>query len=236
MTSNTIYTPFTYCITFTITGQKYYGVRYAKNCHPMQLWTTYFTSSVIIKNLINLYGKDAFLYEIRKTFSSANDSRKYEHKFLSKINAARNPNWLNSSNGSGKFHCTPESSAKAGLKHRGKTISVETREKISKSSKGRPSSRKGKSGVVSDEAKLKISAALKGISKPSKILCCPYCLSEIKGASNAKRWHFENCKKHTNYIKPVALQKPIIHCPFCNAASSNRLSMQRWHFENCTNK
>jgi hypothetical protein len=193
MTSNTIYTPFTYCITFTITGQKYYGVRYAKNCHPMQLWTTYFTSSVIIKNLINLYGKDAFLYEIRKTFSSANDSRKYEHKFLSKINAARNPNWLNSSNGSGKFHCTPESSAKAGLKHRGKTISVETREKISKSSKGRPSSRKGKSGVVSDEAKLKISAALKGISKPSKILCCPYCLSEIKGASNAKRWHFENC-------------------------------------------
>jgi hypothetical protein len=202
----------------------------------MQLWTTYFTSSVIIKNLINLYGKDAFLYEIRKTFSSANDSRKYEHKFLSKINAARNPNWLNSSNGSGKFHCTPESSAKAGLKHRGKTISVETREKISKSSKGRPSSRKGKSGVVSDEAKLKISAALKGISKPSKILCCPYCLSEIKGASNAKRWHFENCKKHPNYIKPVALQKPIIHCPFCNAASSNRLSMQRWHFENCTNK
>jgi|LakMenEpi03Aug12_release.lakeMendotaPanAssembly.Ray.scaffolds.fasta_scaffold07873_2 hypothetical protein len=236
MTSNTIYTPFTYCITFTITGQKYYGVRYAKNCHPMQLWTTYFTSSVTIKNLIILYGKDVFLYEIRKTFSSAADARNYEHKFLSKINAAKNPKWLNSSNGSGKFHCTPESSAKAGFKHRGRTISVETREKIRNSSKGRQNVRKGKCGVVSNETKLKISASSKGISKPSKTICCPYCFLEIKGASNAKRWHFENCKKHPDYIKPVALQKPMIHCPFCSSSSSNRLNMQRWHFENCKNK
>jgi len=195
MTSNTIYTPFTYCITFTITGQKYYGVRYAKNCHPSQLWTTYFTSSSIIKNLINLHGTDVFLYEIRKTFLSATDACNYEHKFLTKINAAKNPKWLNLSNSGGKFHCTPESSAKCGLKHRGKTMSVETREKISNSSKGRQNVRKGKRGIVTDEAKLKISTALKGIPKPAKTLCCPYCLLEVVGASNAKRWHFENCKK-----------------------------------------
>lgn len=236
MTSNTIYIPFTYCITFTITGQKYYGVRYARNCHPSQLWTSYFTSSAIIKNLINLHGRDVFLYEIRKTFSSAVDACNYEHKFLTKINAAKNPKWLNSSNSGGKFHCTPESSAKGGLKHKGKIISTETREKIRNSSKGRQNVRKGKRGVVSDEAKLKISAASKGIPKPAKTLCCPYCLLEVKGASNAKRWHFENCKKHPSYKNPVALQKPIICCPFCSATSSNRLNMQRWHFENCKNK
>lgn len=104
MSSTTIYTPFTYCITFLPTGQRYYGVRYAKGCHPSQLWTTYFTSSKIISNLIEEYSKDSFAVEVRKTFTNRNSALNWETKFLTKINAANHPEWLNGHNGDLKWN------------------------------------------------------------------------------------------------------------------------------------
>ena len=109
MTSTSIYTPFTYCITFILTGQRYYGVRYAKDCHPDQLWSTYFTSSTKIKSLIEKHGKDSFTFQIRKIFITGKDACLWETKFLTKINAAKQPNWFNKHNGSSKFYVTPES-------------------------------------------------------------------------------------------------------------------------------
>ena len=112
MTSITTYTPFTYCITFIITGQRYYGVRYAKGCHPDQLWSIYFTSSTKIKSLIEKHGKDSFTFQIRKIFNNKQDAQSWESKVLIKLNAANNPNWLNKKNGSSNFHVTPESTQK----------------------------------------------------------------------------------------------------------------------------
>jgi hypothetical protein len=109
MTSNDIYTPFTYCITFIPTGKRYYGVRYAKDCHPEQLWTTYFTSSVTIADLIKEHGKESFTSQVRKTFITAKQARSWETKFLTRISAAQSPEWLNGNNGSATFHSTPES-------------------------------------------------------------------------------------------------------------------------------
>ena len=113
MTSITTYTPFTYCITFIPTGQRYYGSRYANNkkemAHPSQLWTTYFTSSKIIFDLIEEHGKDAFIFEVRKTFITAEQARSWETKFLTRIDAAKHPEWLNGHNGGKNFHSTPES-------------------------------------------------------------------------------------------------------------------------------
>lgn len=108
MTSTSIYTPFTYCITFIITGQRYYGVRYAKGCHPDQLWSTYFTSSTKIKSLIEKHGKDSFTFRVRKTFNNKQDAQSWESKVLIKLNAANNPNWLNRSNGSSTFYADIE--------------------------------------------------------------------------------------------------------------------------------
>ena len=117
MTSITTYTPFTYCITFIPTGQRYYGSRYANNkkemAHPSQLWTTYFTSSKIIFDLIEEHGKDAFIFEVRKTFKTKEETVSWESKFLTKIGAAQSPKWLNGHNGGSTFHSTTESIQKA---------------------------------------------------------------------------------------------------------------------------
>lgn len=52
-----IYTPYTYHIAWTSIDKHYYGVRYAKNCHPSDLWQTYFTSSKHVKNTRERYGE-----------------------------------------------------------------------------------------------------------------------------------------------------------------------------------
>lgn len=66
-------------------------------------------------------------------------------------------------------------------------MSIETKEKISKSLNGYRHT---------DETKEKISAARKnriGVKHPQKIVICPFCGKE--GKKNAmNRWHFNNCK------------------------------------------
>ena len=112
MTNKTIYIPYTYCITFLLTGQRYYGCRYAANknvANPNEFWLTYFTSSKVIKDLILLHGKESFTCQIRQTFKTKEETVAWEHKFLTRIDAASNPDWFNKSNGAGKFHTTSES-------------------------------------------------------------------------------------------------------------------------------
>lgn len=65
----------------------------------------------------------------------------------------------------------------------GKTHTDEVKQILSKLSKGR---------IVSAETRKKMSESNKGIAKEK--YQCPNCQKEIAGASNAKRWHFDNCK------------------------------------------
>lgn len=131
-----IYTPFTYIITFLPTGQKYYGVRTKRGCHPKELWQSYFTSSKIVHRLINLHGKDSFVFEIRKTFKDSQSAILWEHRVLSRLNAAEHPLWLNQNNGDRKFLPQPvrndETKAKIGAKHKGKVMSEEAKSKMIK--------------------------------------------------------------------------------------------------------
>lgn len=131
---NNTYQPYTYLITFLLTGQRYYGVRTKKNCTPDDLWHTYFTSSNIIKQLINEHGVDAFRVEVRKTFSTKQEAILWEHKVLSRIDAAHNPLFLNKNNGSRKFiphdKHSKETKRKIGIAHKGKTMSEEAKEKM----------------------------------------------------------------------------------------------------------
>jgi hypothetical protein len=87
--------PYTYLIMCIATGQVYYGVRYAKGCHPDDLWSTYFTSSKYVKELITKYGKAAFIYEIRKTFTDAKSARDWEHKVLKRMDVTKRDEFIN---------------------------------------------------------------------------------------------------------------------------------------------
>jgi hypothetical protein len=100
-----IYTPFTYQIIFKPTGQRYYGVRTRKNCHPGELWTCYFTSSKKIKKLKEEFGTSAFDYEIRRTFTDKSDAIAWEHRVLTRLRVVDNPRWFNENVG-GKLFVT----------------------------------------------------------------------------------------------------------------------------------
>ena len=45
-------TPYTYLIGWSKLNIWYYGVRFAKGCHPSDLWIKYFTSSRIVKRFV----------------------------------------------------------------------------------------------------------------------------------------------------------------------------------------
>lgn len=99
-------TPYTYVVTFLPTNQKYYGVRFAKDCTTEDLWNTYFTSSTTIHNLIKEHGKDSFKHEIRKLFNNKEDALKWENRFLTKVKALQNPMFLNKNIGGQYFDQT----------------------------------------------------------------------------------------------------------------------------------
>ena len=67
--------------------------------------------------------------------------------------------------------------------------SAKSREKISKSLKGRQSPRKG--AIVTDATKQKLSDSLTG--KKPQIVVCPHC-NKNGGINTMFRWHFDNCK------------------------------------------
>jgi hypothetical protein len=87
--------PYTYRITHLPSGRHYYGARYAKDCHPCDLWAKYFTSSKVVKKLIEQDGKEAFSYEVRRTFKTVGECIDWEHKVLCRLKVHRNNSWLN---------------------------------------------------------------------------------------------------------------------------------------------
>lgn len=197
--------PFTYLLKFKPTGQLYYGSRYGKGCNPSQLWSTYFTSSKTVKKLIESYGVESFEYEIRKTFSTREQARKWETKFLTRVNAAKSEKWLNKHNGSDKFFCTghhglvghkqsEETKMRRRLANIGKKrppFSEQHRKKLSHSAKNRR---------WSDEMKEQMSLTRRGVPKPpQKQVTCPHC-SKTGAIRNMMRYHFKNCKLLLNSI------------------------------------
>lgn len=94
--------PYTYCLTFKPTGQKYYGVRYKNGCKPEDLFQTYFSSSKEIKRLIHLHGVTSFKYEIRKVFKSKDLAKTWEYRVLRRLKVASNKFWINRKNSAHK--------------------------------------------------------------------------------------------------------------------------------------
>ena len=90
-------TPFTYYLYWLELDLHYYGVRYAINCNPTELWTTYFTSSTYVNRLRKNYG-DPDIIQVRKIFNDIEQAKRWESKVLQRVKALDKMNWLNCAN------------------------------------------------------------------------------------------------------------------------------------------
>ena len=162
-------TPFTYLVYCKATDQYYYGSRYCNGCNPSQLWTTYFTSSKVIKRLIEVHGVDAFETRVTKTFTCAEDALTWETRFLKKVNAVKSDKWLNFHVGDGKFR-----------NKGGYTLSEQTKKKMCK-----PKSQ-------SHKDKLKGNTNWQHTDYSPKYQCAHCGIMSIK--TNITRWHNDKCK------------------------------------------
>lgn len=131
---------FTYYLYHKPTNKNYYGVRYAKDANPDSLWKTYFSSSKIVKRLIEEYGPDSFFVEVRKQFKTKEQAFKCEQKILKKFDVINNPNWLNCSVGGSYLFKKPFGIP---AHNKNKKMSEEQKLKISNSMKGRVAWNKG---------------------------------------------------------------------------------------------
>ena len=88
-------TPYTYLLKHLPTGKVYYGCRFAKNCDPSEFWVKYKTSSKYVKELIDQYGEDTFVFEIRKTFNDVKSCRLWETRVLKRMDVVNRDIFLN---------------------------------------------------------------------------------------------------------------------------------------------
>ena len=89
-----IYQPYTYLIGWSELDKWYYGVRYAKNCNPSDLWVKYFTSSSYVHEFREQNGEPDVI-QIRKIFNNRESALMWEEKVLRKMNVNRNNRFLN---------------------------------------------------------------------------------------------------------------------------------------------
>jgi hypothetical protein len=87
--------PYTYLLKHIPTNTFYYGCRYAKGCHPTEFWDDYKTSSKYVKQLIEKYGVNSFVFEIRQTFTDVKKARLWETRVLKRMNAANRNDFIN---------------------------------------------------------------------------------------------------------------------------------------------
>lgn len=129
---------YTYRIKWSKNNISYYGVRYAKNCHPNDLWVTYFTSSKFVKIQREKCGEPDTI-QIRKTFGDNSKKAKlWEDKVLRRLNVVDKDNWLNKTKNDsfkGTYFAWND-----GLTKETCTILLQTGKKISKTRKGQKAS------------------------------------------------------------------------------------------------
>lgn len=99
MSAKSIYIPFFYIIQHDISGKMYAGSRTSAygDANPNQLLVTYFTSSMVVKQMIK--NKEGFSVVEIKTFDSKQETYDYEIRFLQENNCAESEQWLNMHDG-----------------------------------------------------------------------------------------------------------------------------------------
>lgn len=93
---------YTYLIGWTRHNKWYYGVRFAKECKPEDLWVKYFTSSKKVKEFRKTHGEPDVV-EVRRTFKETSAARLWESRVIRKINAVFDKKWMNMTDNTDMF-------------------------------------------------------------------------------------------------------------------------------------
>lgn len=215
--------PYTYVVTCP-NGQRYYGVRYAKGCHPSDLWTLYFTSSKHVKRMLAEHGAEKFSYAVRKVFSSSAAARSWEERVLRRLHIHHNPRWINGNNC--RFPIL------LGDANPSKRADVRQKISASKVGKARPDQAermRQNHPMHNPETLAKMVATRK-----SKLAS-----GEIEIWCKGKKRDDISGKKHHRFGKAYApladMNRVQYTCPWC-AKVGKGPSMKRYHFNNCKSK
>lgn len=219
--------PYTYLLGWPEIDRWYYGVRYAKTCHPSDLWVTYKTSSRHVKSIVQLYGEPSII-EVRKIFNNSISARLWEHRVLKKMKVVYSNKWINRTD---NISIAPL----YGLDNPAKRADV--RILISKNT---PKKFGNDNPMKDPEIALKVSTKLKGRrnywqdgdSNPAKR---PEVRKQLSKPGNTNPFYG---KKHTDAFRQQTslrfkgIPKEQVECPHCgNIGGKN--TMGRWHFDNC---
>lgn len=160
--------PYFYIIQHVASGKYYAGCKINKHADSSVFMTEfgYKTTSKIVHNIIESEGLSAFKIRKIKHFSSPLEALAYEEKFLLRVNAAKNINFLNRHNGGKNFHNNGGYKLSQSTKQKMcKPKSLETKQKMSGSLRNRSkdtykksieSRRLNNSLWISEDQKLKI--------------------------------------------------------------------------------
>jgi hypothetical protein len=101
--NTTQHMPYVYKIAWSTAKTWYIGCRYAPECSPEDLFSSYFTSSKHVKKFRHLHG-DPDIIEILSIFETGEAARSYEQQILTAASAAQDPLSLNRHNGGKNFY------------------------------------------------------------------------------------------------------------------------------------
>jgi len=232
-----IYTPYTYLIGWSEQDKWYYGVRYAKNCNPDELWVKYFTSSNYVKEFRKQYGEPD-ITQVRKVFDNQNSALLWEEKVLRKINANNNDKFLNA-NVAGAISSDASSKAKKkywdNLSQEQRSAAVlATRNKISTEVRRKSASVAGKASTEKRTAEQKLEFGRRAAKARNQSMT-----AEQKRACGIKgmesRWSAMTSEERSLYTSKRMEKVPLETCIHCGR-TLRKNQITRFHNDNCKSK
>ena len=224
-------TPYTYKIEWSNTKMKYYGVRYAKNCHPSDLFVTYFTSSSYVTNYIKKHGLPDVI-QVRRIFTKVdrvNEAREWECKVLRKLQVHKRTDYLNQSTGKGIPPLIGNLNPMRNPEHKKKFLEI-VRSEEHRNKQGIPARQKVADGThhflgeninkqrVENGTHQFLGGEIRGKASRARV-------------ENGTHNFFGATKQqllngtHTSQVKWV--------CEYCNKEGSSNTNYKRWHGLNC---
>lgn len=225
----------------------YYGVRYAKNCHPTDLWQRYFTSSITVKELRKTLGEPDII-QVRHTFTSKERAIIWETRVLRTMKVVQRSDFLNKNDAQAppinNRIMTQGTKDKISMGNKGKNLTDEHKQKLRNaratqlptflgkrhSNKTKQKLREANLGKkASDDTRQKMSKAQSGERHWAFGNSMPVAVrNKISQSKKGIPMSDETKQKISNAAK----SKPVLVCPHC-ASTGKTLSMSRHHFNNC---